>query len=393
MITLGRMFAAALVLTVAVPGAQARPRFGPAGLVLVPLAIVGGVAGAALGSRKARAHRAYQYRYVARRDRAAIRQARAAAAPPQPTAEPVVTPTPAPAPARAVSAGWVGPLFWPHAYDGVFEYAFGLPGDDNQFWARGFGDVLDGMFAPRTRETDGRRPSDAAYQPAPAWTGLCGSEVPTATETTIERIRQAVQLNETQQAVLTELRSALSRATERIETACPSRHASTPPERLHLMIARLSAMRQAVLTVQGPLRTFYELLSEEQKSVLERAGSDGADTRADAAQTAGCAAPVAHWPQQQIERVLQPTKAQRMLLEQLRQTSLGLAQFVASTCPAQLPRTALERLDAIKDRLAVLRYAASNVSPAFEQFYAALSDTQKARFQAMARDRRADSGR
>ena len=160
------------------------------------------------------------------------------------------------------------------------------------------------------------------------------------------------------------LRAALARATERIEAACPARRAATPPERLHMMIARLTAMRQAVLTVQGPLRTFYDQLSDEQKAALERAGSDGeaANARADANASAGCAAPVANWPQEQIERVLQPTKAQRAHLEQLRQTSLGLAQFVASTCPASAPRTAPERLEAVKDRLAVLRYAANNVS-------------------------------
>jgi hypothetical protein len=91
--------------------------------------------------------------------------------------------------------------------------------------------------------------------------------------------------------------------------------------------------------------------------------------------------------------VLQPTKAQRPLLEQLRRTALGMAQFVASTCPKEEPGTALARLDAVKDRLAVLRYAASNVSPVFEQFYGSLSDSQKARFRTLARERQADSRR
>ena len=161
------------------------------------------------------------------------------------------------------------------------------------------------------------------------------------------------------------------------------------------MIARLTAMRQAVITVQGPLRTFYDQLSEEQKQALERIGSDSgaASASTDASAGAGCAAPVANWPQAQIERVVQPTKAQRAPLEQLRQTALGLAQFVASTCPASAPRTAPARLEAIKERLGALRYAASNVSSAYEQFYASLSDAQKARLQSVSRERRADSGR
>ena len=48
-----------------------------------------------------------------------------------------------------------------------------------------------------------------------------------------------------------------------------------------------------------------------------------------------------------------------------------------------------ERLEAVKDRLAVLRYAASNISPAFERFYGSLSDTQKSRFRALGRERSA----
>ena len=383
---LGQALVVAVVSLTALPGAQARPRLG--GLIMAPLAIVGGIAGAAMISRKARAHRHHYYRASVRRERAAIRRAREARQRSEPTAAQAVS---MPAPSRAaVTAGWAGPLFWPHAYDGVFEYAFGLPSDDNPFWSRGFGDVIDGMFMPPARQADshGRR----VPQSARGWENLCGSEAPKAGEAMVERIRQVVQPNEAQQAALGELRSALARATERIEGACPAQQAATPPERLQGMIARLTAMRQAVLTVQGPLRTFYDLLSDEQKSALERSGSDGeaGNARADANLNAGCAAPVANWPQQQIERVLQPTKEQRAHLEQLRQTSLGLAQFVASTCPANAPRAAPERLEAVKDRLAVLRYAANNVSPAYERFYQSLSDAQKARFQAMSRDRRAE---
>jgi hypothetical protein len=356
------------------------------------LAIIGGIAGAAVGSRKARAHRSHKHRPSASRDRGAVRGAAAPAA----AGAAGTAALAAPSQARDESDGWAGPLFWPHAYDGVFEYAFGLPGDDSQFWARGFGDVIDGMFtAPPRKNTRARRTAETDPQSARAWESLCGSETPKSAEATVERIRLAVQPNETQQATLDELREALVRATEKIETACPDTHAATPPERLRMMATRLAAMRQAVLAVQGPLRTLYGQLSDEQKSALERAGSEDSamNARADANPNAGCAAPVAQWPQQQIERVVQPTKAQRPLLEQLRQTSLGMAQFVASTCPKEKPRNALARLEVVKDRLGVLRYAASNVSPVFEQFYGSLSESQKARFRTLARERQADSRR
>jgi LTXXQ motif family protein len=380
---LGKVLGVALASLIALPGAQARPRFG--GLLMAPLAIVGGIAGAAVGSRKARAFRSYA-RHNVRRERA-IRQARPAAAPGLETAAAIPAPEQhrtTTASQRGTSGGWSGPLFWPYAYDGVFEYAFGLPGDDKQFWARGFGDVIDGMFVQTVRETTGRASNDGLR----TWGNLCGSEAQAAPHVTVARIREAVQPTAEQQPAIEELRQALARAAERIGNACPASQAETPPERLHMMAARLTAVRQAVLTVQGPLRTFYEQLNDKQKEALERLGSDH-DTASNNP-NAGCAAPVANWPQAQIERAVRPTNEQRAYLERLRQTSLGLAQFVASTCPANAPRTAPERLEAVKERLGALRYAASNVSPAYEQFYASLTDAQKVRFRSISRERRAD---
>lgn len=365
MITLGRVAAVASILLIATAPSQARPRI--PGLLFAPLAIVGGIAGAAIASRKARAHRAYQYRHKARRDRGAVvRSARPAAPEPAPV-------TPAVAAAPLQSAAWAGPLFWPHAHDGVFKYTFGVADDDNRFWARGFADVVDAMFAQPVRETSGSASGRS-------WEDLCGAA--TAADVTIARIRELVQPTETQQPALDALRSALARATERIEGACPARHAATPTDRLYAMVARLTAMRQAVLTVQAPLRAFYDQLGEQQKAAL--------DGEAD---KLNCAMPAGDWPQAQLERALRPTQAQRAGLERLRQTSLGLAQFVASTCPAAAPRTAPERLEAVKERLAVLRYAATSVVPAYEQFYGSLSDAQKAGFQAIARERRAETSR
>ena len=81
---LGKVLGVALASLIAMPGAQARPRLG-LGMALLPLAIVGGIAGASIGSRKARAHRSYHSRNRAysrnnsRRDRGAIRRAGPAA--------------------------------------------------------------------------------------------------------------------------------------------------------------------------------------------------------------------------------------------------------------------------------------------------------------------------
>jgi hypothetical protein len=44
--------------------------------------------------------------------------------------------------------GWYGPVFWPHAYDDVFDdilWGYGLGGP---FWDYGYGDIYAGLFWP-----------------------------------------------------------------------------------------------------------------------------------------------------------------------------------------------------------------------------------------------------
>lgn len=44
--------------------------------------------------------------------------------------------------------GWVGPLFWPFAYDDVYDYAMWGYGDDAAFWDYGYNDIYTGLFSP-----------------------------------------------------------------------------------------------------------------------------------------------------------------------------------------------------------------------------------------------------
>ncbi len=44
--------------------------------------------------------------------------------------------------------GWVGPVFWPFAYNDFYDYAFwGAPYDDG-FWGYGYPDLYAGIFGP-----------------------------------------------------------------------------------------------------------------------------------------------------------------------------------------------------------------------------------------------------
>jgi hypothetical protein len=156
------------------------------------------------------------------------------------------------------------------------------------------------------------------------------------------------------------------------------------------------------LAVQAPLRNFYQQLDNTQKAALDGAADVTADNPADAKVSAdanagagtNCAEP-AELPQRRLERALKPTPEQRAELERFYRTAMGLDRFVASTCPDREapPRTVPERLEAIKDRLAVLRYAATSLSPAYERLERSLSETQKSRLGALAQDRTTGTGR
>ena len=45
--------------------------------------------------------------------------------------------------------GWGGPVFWPYAYDDVFDYAFWPSGPyDDPFWSYGYDDLFAGILLP-----------------------------------------------------------------------------------------------------------------------------------------------------------------------------------------------------------------------------------------------------
>jgi hypothetical protein len=273
---------------------------------------------------------------------------------------------------------WSGPLFWPNAYDGMFEYTFGMD-DGAKFWARGYGDVVEGMFPP----SRGPRVAEVGDS-SRTWMSLCGGETAGSAQAIADRVRDTVKPTEEQSAGFDDLSAALKRAFDNIKAVCPNEQAATPTERLNLMIARLSAMRHAVMAVSGALKTFYVTLSDEQKAAL--------DNTADATATADvqCAAGPVEWPTRGIARTLRPTRQQYPDLEQLRQTALHLAKFVGSTCLAERPKTTVERIDAVKERLGALRYAALNTGPALNRFYLALNNEQKQRLGAPGTNVRAE---
>src|SRR5262245_1186504 len=134
------MTCAALALMPLTPRpADARPRIGG---VILGVAAGAAAIGLLAGHRRAYAHRP-RHRVAHRRDRArqvAYARERSRGEERADRAEQAR----ASRMARAAGGhpGWAGPVFWPYAYDDMFNYAFERRGERSQFWTYGQGDIL-----------------------------------------------------------------------------------------------------------------------------------------------------------------------------------------------------------------------------------------------------------
>jgi len=305
--------------------------------------------------------------------------------------------------------GWVGPLFWPFAYYDMYDYAMWGNGYDASFWGYGYSDIYAGLFAPYgyddltgyLPEYASASPSGPAQAPSPSATAaapnaetgrlasLCGEDSRDIAGLPIDQFQQAIQPNDALRAALDDLANASVKAAQDIKAACPTDVALTAATRLAAMKQRIEAMIAAVQTLQPPLETFYGLLSDEQKARITALSQDQlrgrtAATTGSLAQSCGAApSAVTAWPTAEIDRAVRPTEAQRASLAVLQNATVKAAGMLETSCPADNPLTPPARLAAAGKRLDTMRQAVETVSAALDDFYSALNDEQKARFEAI----------
>ena len=89
------------------------------------------------------------------------------------------------------------------------------------------------------------------------------------------------------------------------------------------------------------------------------------------------AAGMAEWRIERIERAVKPTDAQRGALNELKAASTKAAEGISAACSSDFPATAAARMAAMEKRLEAMLQAMKTVRPAFDSFYALLSDEQK----------------
>jgi hypothetical protein len=301
--------------------------------------------------------------------------------------------------------GWVGPVFWPYADYDLYDYVWWGPGYDPLFWDYGYGDLYAGLFGLYDYGAlsgyvgylpgyAGPRPQARAAKGSETATTLadmCGSDSRDITGFPVERFRDAIQPNSEQSTALDDLVNAAHIAAETIRNSCPKDAALTAPSRLAAMQQRVEGMRVAVSLVKPPLERFYGLLSDEQKAKITALAADQQPAPREDVQSGGncnAAQPGAtDWPSDLIERNVKPTDAQRASLTALQDAAAKAADILKSSCPPAEARTPPARLAAVGTRLDAMLQAIGTVRPALETFYNALTDEQKAAFDAIGPER------
>jgi hypothetical protein len=286
--------------------------------------------------------------------------------------------------------GWVGPLFWPFAYNDLYDYT--IWGDGLGFWGYGYPDIYAGLFGPYGYDglstylaprQQGRRQARGV-----ALDQLCGSDRREIVGLPIDQIAAAVQPTEAQGASLDELGNASMAAAGMIRASCPTQVAATAPGRLAAMQLRIEAMEKAVELVQPALDKFYGPLADEQKARFNALAEDQrrvtASGKAGTSLVQGCGAPAAlDWPSADLEARLHPNDTQRAALQVLQDTSAKVSASLKAACQPGDVMTPPARMAAVRKRLDVMLDGVKSVRAALEDFYNTLNDEQKAQFEAI----------
>ena len=294
--------------------------------------------------------------------------------------------------------GWVGPVFWPFAYYDIYDYAWWGWDYDPFFWDYGYPDLYAGLFglyddgalggyagylpgyAGPTRRASAPRGSEAATNLA----DMCGSNSRDIAGFPVEQFRNAIQLNEEQNAALDDLANASRLAAENIRNSCPKDVALTAPSRLAAMQDRVEAIRIAISIMKPALDKFYGVLSDEQKAkITALAVNQQPAPREDRPDCNATQPGATEWPSEQIENNVKPADAQRASLTAMQDAAAKAADILKSSCPPADARTPPARLAAVGTRLDVMLQAIGTVRPALDNFYGSLTDEQKAAFDAI----------
>jgi hypothetical protein len=249
----------------------------------------------------------------------------------------------------------------------------------------------------RTRPNDVSRGGDAsttaeqADREARAETNTealesCIGLAPGVTILPINQIRETVHPTVDQEAALDTLSAASSQASEITKSSCPASVPLTLIGRLDAAERRLEATIKAIRMVLPPLERFYEALGDEQRGRFNAIDGSTAGARSPGDMAAMCrqqAGTFIDLPAERIEQAVQPTAQQQSAFDDLKKAAQKVGDQLQSSCPTAVPISPVARLETIETRLSAVADAIKAIRPSLKNFYASLSDEQKARFNMM----------
>jgi hypothetical protein len=281
--------------------------------------------------------------------------------------------------------GWVGPLFWPFAYYDITDYA--LWGDGMGFWGYGYRDVYAAIFTPYDEDELARYvspPPGRKFRRFPTLGKVCNDHAGEFASLPVEQIRQTIRTSEEQRDMLDELRKASVEAAQLIHDACPTEAAATPSARLAAMQQRLQAMKSAIARIRDPFEQFYESLDDDQKNELAAMNEQRAPFAPKVPAAQSCVPPdLLPWPAADIDAKLHLNDAQREELGALSRVDALARNTLNFDCQPDDNLSPPDRLATADTRLDAMLDAIKWLQPALDDFFATLSDEQKAQFDAI----------
>jgi len=213
----------------------------------------------------------------------------------------------------------------------------------------------------------------------------CAGLAQGVTNLPIDQIRQTVHPTADQEAALENLSATASLASDIIKS-CPASAPLTPAGRLDAAAQRLDTTLKAIHILRSPLERFYRALSDEQRRQFNAINGSAEGARSTGSMATLCSQQGGSFidlPVQRIEQVVQPTAQQRSAFDDLKRAAQKAGDQLQSSCPTTVPKSPVARLDTVETRLGAMVDAIEAVRPNLKNFYASLSDEQKARFNLM----------
>jgi LTXXQ motif family protein len=238
---------------------------------------------------------------------------------------------------------------WPFSYDGIFRAAFAKSGAE--------------------RDQQGCQQAGR------------GSAV-------VERIAAEIRPTASQRPLLLKLGGALGMASGFLAKACEQDIPAEPVARLKIMETRLQELTMALDIIRQPLQEFEQSLSQNQQKRLASAiksptPSERKNIAKSAAPSCAAAPRNVQWSVDQISQSLQPNDNQRDSLTQMKAAFDRAAGDLDAQCLMSLPSDALTRLETVEARLDAEWRATLTIQVALDDVESALSDDQRARFNAL----------